>query len=117
MSGKTVCETDTDIDVEEFKLEPTDTDQHHSEPIEYPCDQCDYNAANSQVLSLHKEWSHLRKLSCTLCAFVTHEQNALIKHKRLYHENVKIKNAYSCKECDFKGNLDTLSLHHKHTKQ
>ena len=91
MSGKTVDETDKDIDIEEFKLEAIDTDQD-SKPNVYSCDQCDYKAVNSQVLRLHKEWSHLRKLSCTLCAFVTHKQNDLIKHKRVYHENININN-------------------------
>ena len=120
MSGKTeiVYEPDTDIDIEEFKLEPTDTD-HHSKPTEYFCDQCDYKAVNSQVLKLHKE-CHSNILSCDQCDFVTQHKTKLYRHKGLKHDKFKIKwdgaGKYPCDLCDYSATQLSRLTRHKAAK-
>ena len=113
MSGKTeiVYEPDTDIDIEEFKLEPTDTDEDAIAGKE------DIDPLNIDQESMRtNETVKKRKITkvdnkdvyaCDQCEY-TGSQSALIYHKKAKHEGTR----YPCDQCEHtSSHLGNLRRH------
>ena len=126
MSGKTemVYEPDTDIDIEEFKHEPTDSDEDamvgredmnflNTDQIQsiqtcksvkkrnnkdvLSCDQCEY-AGTRQALRNHKKSKHEGiRYPCDQCDYAATRRSDLKKHKESEHGGIK----YPCDQCEY----------------
>ena len=141
ISGKTeiVYEPDTDIDIEEYKLEPPDTDEDAifgGEDIDplitdqksqetkvivkkrkrvdsknvYSCGQCEYEGTR-HALHYHKKSKHESiRYPCDLCEYTATQLSSLKQHEESKHKVIRI----PCDQYDFAAK-DLLKLKlHKH---
>ena len=70
--------------------------------IEYPCNQCDYVAAENYILSKHIQAVHVHdghKYSCDQCDRQYSSQGALQDHTKAKHEGIL---KHECSECEYK---------------
>ena len=143
MSGKTeiVYKPDTEIDIEEFKLEPTDTDedaisggedidplhkdqesQGNSDKVNkrkragskdvYSCDLCDYTGARTP-LYYHKKSKHEGiQYPCDQCEYAASELGNLHQHKQSKHEGIR----YPCDQCEYAATQLSALKRHKQSK-
>ncbi|XP_050301051.1 zinc finger protein OZF-like [Anthonomus grandis grandis] len=88
----------------------------HDKKKPYTCDQCPATFTCAQNLRLHKN-SHyqLKPFTCDQCGKCFSRRDALLKHLRNIHDNIK---AFHCPVCkkDFKGHLPQHLRTHTKTK-
>ena len=128
MSGETeiVYEPDTDIDIEEFKQEITDTEEEaatedsdrlntnqNSQGImhTWSCHQCEYSATKLSALKSHKKYTHGRtKCPCDQCDFATSTIFPLMRHRSSKLEGI----IRPCDRCEYTASdLSNLQKHKK----
>ena len=111
MSGKTeiVYEPDTDIDIEEFKLEPTDTDEDAiagGEDID-PLNTNLESQGTGDKAKKRKRVESKDVRSCDMCEY-TGTRTSLYHHKKSKHEGIQ----HPCDQCEYAGSQSAL-YHHK----
>ena len=70
--------------------------------INYPCDQCEYEATQKGHLKRHIEYKHdfvKVKYPCSECQYQSNSNSGLKRHRQNIHEGVK----YPCNQCQYEA--------------
>ena len=69
-----------------------------TKPVNLSCGQCDYTAAKTYFLKIHKENKHGKgEYPCDQCEYVGKADRLLSRHKESKHESIR----YICELCEF----------------